>query len=120
MGSRRFMDYLGYENGVDEPLLVVEAKRPTDFPIPANGSMETASALVAKWLADPTSAPGLWNKWLASSQGLCSISRTSHGSISSTTAITDGNWLLIFEQASGFFAKGGTPKPDHSCFHKRR
>jgi len=111
-GARRFMDYLGYENGVDEPLLVVEAKRPTDFPIPANGSMETASALVAKWLGDPTSAPGLWSEWLPSLRDYVQSVVLRTGRFPVRTAITDGNWLLIFERPADSFVQGGTPKPD--------
>jgi hypothetical protein len=55
-GDRRYMDYRGFERGVDEPLLVVEAKRSSKFPVPTNGSTETVSALMAKWLVDLTSA----------------------------------------------------------------
>jgi hypothetical protein len=61
--ARRFMDYLGYEHAVDEPLLILEAKRPTEFPMSDNGSMETAPAVMAKWLAHPDTAITSWCEW---------------------------------------------------------
>jgi hypothetical protein len=111
-GARRFMDYLGYEHGVDEPLLVVEAKRPTDFPIPANGSMETASALFVKWLADPNLAPALWNKWLPSLRDYVQSVVLRTGRFPVRTAITDGNWLVIFESPEDSFTPGRKLNPD--------
>lgn len=65
-GARRFMDYLGFERGVEEPLLVVEAKRPSEFSRPANWSMGSASPLIAKWLVESTSAEAPWDDWLPS------------------------------------------------------
>ena len=112
-GARRFMDYLGYEHGVDEPLLVVEAKRPTDFPIPANGSMETASALLSKWLGDPNSAPALWKEWLPSLRDYVQSVVLRTGRFPVRTAITDGNWLVIFESPEDSFAPDGKLNPDY-------
>jgi hypothetical protein len=111
-GARRFMDYLGYEHGVDEPLLVVEAKRPTDFPIPANGSMETASALMSKWLANPDTAPASWNEWLPSVRDYVQSVALRTGRFPVRAAITDGNWLVIFERPEDSFAQGGKLNPD--------
>src|SRR5205085_2164139 len=67
-GVRRYMDYFGYEREVNQPLLIVEAKRPSPFPIPAGGSTETASAEVASWISKPSIAPGEWKKWIPSLQ----------------------------------------------------
>ena len=49
-GVRRYMDYLGYERDVTQPLLVVEAKRPFPFPVAPGGSTEAASEVVSGWL----------------------------------------------------------------------
>jgi hypothetical protein len=111
-GARRFMDYLGYERGVDEPLLVVEAKRPSDFPIPTNGSMETASALMSSWLANPDGAPGSWNTWLPSLRDYVRSVALRTGRFPVRTAITDGNWLVIFERPEDSFAQNGNFNPD--------
>jgi len=111
-GDRRFMDYLGFERGVDEPLLVVEAKRPSKFPIPANGSVETASALIAQWLVDPISAESPWDEWLPSLLDYVRAVALRTGRFPVRTAITDGNWLVIFEYPEDSFTEGARPNPD--------
>lgn len=111
-GTRRFMDYLGYEHTVDEPLLVVEAKRPTEFPMPANGSMETASALMSNWLTHPETALGAWNTWLPSLGNYVQSVAARTGRYPVRTAITDGDWLVVFEHPQDAFSEGGTHNPD--------
>ncbi|HUZ97193.1 MAG TPA: hypothetical protein VMU57_19995 [Edaphobacter sp.] len=111
-GARRFMDYLGYERTVDKPLLVVEAKRPSEFPIPANGSMETAAALMSNWLVDPDSGLGEWKKWLSSLRNYVQSVKLRTGRFPVRAAITDGNWLVIFEKPENAFAPGAKPNPD--------
>jgi hypothetical protein len=106
-GPRRYMDYFGYEHEVTEPLLVVEAKRPTPFPIPPNGSTETASATVARWLANPVDAPGLWNEWIPSLQGYVATVALRTGRYPVRAAITDGNWLVVFVNPPDAFGAGG-------------
>ena len=111
-GARRYMDYLGYEHEVDEPLLVVEAKRPSEFPIPANGSMQTASALLSGWLAQPHTAPASWDEWLPSLRNYVQSVVLRVGRYPMRTAITDGDWLVIFERPEDAFSIGGTPNPN--------
>jgi hypothetical protein len=111
-GSRRFMDYLGYEHTVDEPLLVVEAKRPTEFPMPPNGSMETASALMSSWLERPEIALASWNTWLPSLENYVQSVAHRTGRFPVRAAITDGDWLVVFEHPEDAFGEGGTHNPD--------
>jgi hypothetical protein len=107
-GNRRYMDYFGYEREVNQPLLVVEAKRPSKFPVSPGGSTETASETVSKWLRRPNSAPGEWKQWIPSLQQyvLSVFERTSQFPM--RAAITDGNWLVIFEDPGDSFGAAGT------------
>jgi hypothetical protein len=110
-GARRFMDYLGYEHAVEEPLLVLEAKRPTEFPMGANGSMETASAVMAKWLAQPDTAQASWSEWLPSLKDYVRSVALRTGRFPVRAAITDGDWLVVFERPEDAFADGEQQNP---------
>ena len=107
-GVRRYMDYFGYEREVNQPLLVVEAKRPSPFPIPAGGSTETASATVASWIDKPTIAPGEWKKWIPSLQDYVVSVFDRTGRFPVRAAITDGDWIVIFEDPSDAFGAAGS------------
>ena len=111
-GPRRYMDYLGFEHEVTTPLLIVEAKRPTDFPVPANGSMDTPSVLMSKWLADPDAAPRLWKEWLPSLRNYVQSVALRSGRYPVRAAITDGNWLVVFKHPEQAFVDGGKANPD--------
>lgn len=106
-GPRRYMDYFGYERTAEEPLLVVEAKRPTPFPIPPNGSTNTASATVASWVANPTDAPGPWKDWIPSLQRYVATVALRTGRYPVRAAITDGNWLVILVNPKDAFGNEG-------------
>jgi hypothetical protein len=114
-GVRRYMDYLGYERNVQQPLLVVEAKRPIDFPVPPGGSTEAASEIVSAWLNKPNKAPNEWKKWIPSLQEytLSVFERTQVFPV--RVAITDGNWLVIFERPKDAFGENG--KQDTRYIH---
>lgn len=107
-GDRRFMDYFGYEREVDQPLLIVEAKRPSEFPVQPGGSTEPASAMVSGWLKQSNGAPGEWKKWIPSLQEyiVSVFARTS--TYPARSVITDGNWLVIFENTQDSFGAGGS------------
>jgi hypothetical protein len=114
-GVRRYMDYLGYERNAQQPLLVVEAKRPSDFPVPPGGSAESLSEIVSGWLKKTNEAPEEWKKWIPSLRDyvLSVFERTEVLPI--RAAITDGNWLVIFEDPSDAF--GSTGKQDARYIH---
>jgi hypothetical protein len=109
-GVRRYMDYLGYERNVHQPLLVVEAKRPIDFPVPPGGSAEPPPEIVSGWLKKSNEAPKEWKKWIPSLRDyvLSVFERTQVFPV--RAAITDGNWLVIFEVPPDAF--GGNGKRD--------
>jgi hypothetical protein len=107
-GVRRFMDYFGYEREVDQPLLIVEAKRPSEFPRQSGGSTEPSSAIVSGWLLRPDKAHGEWQKWIPSLRDYV-VSVFMHTTAYPVRAvITDGNWLVIFENPQDAFGKEGS------------
>ena len=114
-GVRRYMDYLGYERNVQQPLLVVEAKRPSDFPVPPGGSAESPSEIVSGWLEKPNEAPEDWKKWIPSLRDyvLSVFERTQIFPV--RAAITDGDWLVIFEDPKDAFGSNG--KQDARYIH---
>ena len=106
-GVRRYMDYLGYERNIQQPLLVVEAKRPIDFPLPPGGSAEAASEMVSGWLKKPHKAPNEWKEWIPSLRDyVLSVFQHTHV-FPVRVAITDGNWLVVFENPQDAFASNG-------------
>jgi hypothetical protein len=107
-GARRFMDYFGYEREVHRPLLVVEAKRPSKFPIPPGGSTETASATVSEWLKQPDQAPGHWGMWIPSLQEYVISVFDRTGEFPARAVITDGDWLVVLESPQDAFGPEGT------------
>lgn len=114
-GVRRYMDYLGYERNVHQPLLVVEAKRPIDFPVPPGGSVEAASEIVSAWLKKPHKAPNEWKEWIPSLRDYV-LSVFEHTQIFPVrVAITDGDWLVIFEDPRDAFGDDG--KQDTRYIH---
>lgn len=72
-----------------------------------------ASALMSKWLADPDTAPASWNECLPSLRDYVQSVALRTGRFPVRTAITDGNWLVIFERPENSFAPGGDLKPDY-------
>lgn len=107
-GARRFMDYFGYESEVRQPLLIIEAKRASKFPIPPGGYTETASATVSEWLKRPDQAPGLWRSWIPSLQEYVVSVFDRTGEFPVRAAITDGDWLVVFESPHDAFGAAGT------------
>jgi hypothetical protein len=105
--ARRYMDYFGYEREVNQPLLVVEAKRPSKFPVPPGGSTETASITVSKWVEQPDSAPGEWKEWIPSLRNYVVSVFERTGRFPVRAAITDGDWLVIFEETRDAFDPSG-------------
>jgi hypothetical protein len=102
------MDYFGYEREVNQPLLIVEAKRPSEFPVQPGGSTEPASAMVSSWLKQPDDAPGEWKKWIPSLQEYVVSVFERTGVYPARSAITDGDWLVIFEIPQDAFGTGGS------------
>jgi len=106
-GARRFMDYFGYEREVTQPQLIVEAKRPSEFPVQPNGSTDPASTMVSKWLKQPNRAPGEWKDWIPSLQDYVVSVFVRTDAYPMRCMITDGNWLVVFENPQDAFGAGG-------------
>jgi hypothetical protein len=106
-GVRRYMDYFGYERDVGQPLLVVEAKRPVAFPVPPGGSTEAASEILSGWIRKLDRAPTEWGKWIRSLQEYVLSVLQHTGVFPVRAAITDGNWLVIFENPKDAFGEDG-------------
>lgn len=113
IGARRRMDYFGYEREVHQPLLVVETKRRSEFPIPPGGSTETASATVSQWLKQPDQAPGPWREWIPSVREYVISVFERTGKFPVRVAITDGDWLVVLERPEDAFGPAGTSDPHY-------
>ncbi len=126
-GTRRFLDYLGFERYTHRPLLVVEAKRPTsslpnvyvgkrlrsethlrraDAPTEVLKPTEVAGYLVRGLSGERLT--GDWNAWLGDLQDYVrSVYRFENGSLR-RAVITNGDWLVLFLNPFDAFTENGT------------
>jgi len=107
-GRRRFLDYFGYERTVDRPLLLVEAKRLNEpIPIKIGGSTEAMSEMVAGWLRDDSAPPHPWDEWIGALRNYLQSVFDRLGVFPRRAAITNGDWLVIFEDPADAFGVNG-------------
>jgi hypothetical protein len=107
-GRRRFLDYFGYERTVDRPLLLVEAKRLNEpIPIEIGGSTEAMSETVAGWLRDGSAPPHPWDEWIGALGRYLRSVFDRLGVFPRRAAITNGDWLVIFEDPEDAFGING-------------
>lgn len=111
LGTRRYLDYFGYERQANQPLLIVEAKRPSKFPFPPGGSMEIASTTMSQWLKKPEDAPGVWKEWILSLRDYVISVHHRTGKFPVRAVITDGDWLVVFEDPQDAFGISGAREP---------
>jgi hypothetical protein len=122
-GHIRFLDYLGFERYTDHPLLIVEAKRPSeslprlaqvgDSPplssIP-EGDRGTVPLVVCRGLIGEPLL-GAWNQWLQDLKDyVCSVKQHS-GSTPRRVISTNGDWLILFLNPADTFLPEGTQDP---------
>jgi hypothetical protein len=116
-GYRRRLDYLGTESGTVNPLLVVEAKRPNaPKPEPAIQRNFTYPELLAgsltllkQDLQKDLDLKGSWADWIRT---LFDYVNSLAGPIPVRVAMTNGDWLIVFEDPANAF-KGADPvSPD--------
>jgi hypothetical protein len=123
-GTRRFLDYLGFERNTLKPLLVVEAKRlkialPLIATLPKPGAksaptiMDDAllgpSAIVSQGLAG-TKLSGEWSKWLAELKDYVRSVYTKTNQIPKRVVMTNGDWLILFlEPTQAFLSEAVCP-----------
>ena len=109
-GTIRRLDYLGLEKDTNEPLLIVETKRPS-AKLPHPGGASSYPEIIARGLKG-SDLGGEWNEWLT---GLRDYVRSVHEktqSVPRRVVITNGKWLLLFLQPSDSFLDTGTCDSD--------
>lgn len=113
-GTKRRMDYFGYESDSRRPLLIVEAKRPSDeLPKPNQSARLTLDATklspdvagitrgavaiqIAKGLRKKTMLPKEWPKWLESLKDYVKSVKSQTGEYPLRVVLTNGEWCVIF------------------------
>jgi len=113
-GTKRRMDYFGYESSTYRPLLIVEAKRPSDkLPTPLGGAeAESVSSLIVKSLRGRAKLPWDWPDWLDSLRDYVRSVKAQMGAYPARAFLTNGDWCVIFASPENTFAKddGGRPE----------
>ena len=106
-GTKRRMDYFGYETSTYRPLLIVEAKRPSDIlPIPPGGvEAESISSLIVKSLRRRIKLPREWPDWLDSLKDYVRSVKAEMGAYPSRAVLTNGDWCIIFASPENTFAR---------------
>lgn len=120
-GNTRFLDYLGSNGGGDDPLLIVETKRPNSL-LPkrkdAAGKGDVHSVAdepMASVLCDGLKGVGLtgtWNEWLETLRDYVNSVFDQSDHVPRRVVITSGRWLVIFVDPADTFLAAGTCHPD--------
>jgi hypothetical protein len=124
-GTRRRLDYLGTESDTVNPLLVVEAKRPNaPKPGPATKREFTHPDILAEALTrlkqEPHKELDLQTSWAEWIRTLFDYVNSLVGPVPVRVAITNGDWLIVFEDPANAF-KGTEPvSPDTVSFYGSR
>jgi hypothetical protein len=110
-GTIRFLDYLGLERHITQPLLVVETKRPSALlPRLAKLSDDFVLSLpevVSRGLAgDPLLAQ--WPQWLSTLRDYIRSIHARANEAPKRVLLTNGDWLILFLDPSDAFLEGGT------------
>jgi len=110
-GRIRFLDYLGLERGTDNPLLIVETKRPSAG-LPRNWEpAATYSDIVSRGLAGEP-LYGDWNRWLNTLRDYVRSVHQRTQKVPRRVLITNGKWLIVFLDPSDAFLENGTSNPN--------
>lgn len=107
-GTIRFLDYLGLERQSDNPLLIVETKRPSAILPPKE---PTYSEIITKGLAGENLSSE-WNKWLRDLRDYVRSIHAPRQKIPTRVAITNGKWLILFLDPSDAFLEIGRLNPN--------
>jgi hypothetical protein len=116
-GTTRFLDYFGLERQTNDPLLVVETKRPkSQLPRLAAQSDDHLSStipeIISRGLAGEA-VMGEWREWLATLQDYV---RSIHAETQRTprrVILTNGDWLILFLEPADAFCNNELPNPNH-------
>lgn len=102
----RFLDYLGLENETDDPLLIVETKRPSAVLPSAAQPAPTYSEVISRGLIDGALL-GEWNEWLRTLRDYV-VSTNAHARRPvRRVVITNGDWFIVFLDPTDAFMPGG-------------
>lgn len=110
-GTLRSLDYLGLERKTDNPLLIVETKRPSAELPQAWRPAATYSEIVMMGLAGEH-LKGEWSRWL---DDLRDYVRSVYDRIQKAprrVVLTNGDWLILFLDPSDAFLENGSRDPN--------
>jgi hypothetical protein len=112
--TQKRIDYFGYENDTNRPLLIVEAKRPTDtLPIPIGGANgEPLSSLIAKGLRKEKKLPREWPDWLGSLRDYVNSVKAQTNVFPARAVLTNGEWCVVFRDPEATFSPLGTVRSE--------
>lgn len=105
-GTTRYLDYLGLERATNNPLLLVETKRPSTRLPEAYTSSATYSGIVARGLAGG-GLRGDWNEWLQDLRDYVRSVNAATSNVLKRVVITNGDWLILFLDPSDAFLEDG-------------
>jgi hypothetical protein len=126
--TRRRLDYLGIETDTMRPLLVVEAKRPNSpLPQPTKAGeggasyrrediLATALTVLKKNNSAGTNLIKSWDGWLKT---LVDYIRSLHAT-PIRVVMTDGNWLIVFEDPVNAFIDAGAVSASGISIYENR
>jgi hypothetical protein len=113
----RFLDYLGLENESQEPILIVETKRPSAQLPYAEKPAATYSEVISQGLKDEPLSDD-WNQWLKDlTDYFCSVFAKAQ-KITRRVVITNGDWIIIFLDPLDAFEENGHKNPNHILVFK--
>lgn len=132
-GTTRFLDYLGLERQTNNPLLIVETKRPSSplpqpamppdyLPSPSSSFPQPAMlphyspppsipAIISQGLAgNPLMGP--WSQWLATLRDYVRSIQVKAQRVPRRVVLTNGDWMFLFLDPADAFCSGTPPNPN--------
>ncbi|WP_148228641.1 hypothetical protein [Thermus scotoductus] len=118
-GTLRFLDYLGRERQTNNPLLIVETKRPNAELPQAWNPAATYSEIISMGLAGEA-LNGEWSKWLGDLRDYVRSIHNNTEKAPRRVVLTNGNWLILFLDPPDAFLEGGTHNPNRILVFENR
>lgn len=106
--TTRFLDYLGLEGKTDNPLIIVEAKRPSaQLPPTAFEGTTSYSEIISRGLSGGELI-GDWNGWLEDLRDYVGSVYKNTNRVPKRVVLTNGDWWVLFLDPSDAFLENGT------------